>query len=116
MKNPASGQLAGRQHVQGDAENTAAAAPLQLSEAAIAWQEVRDFAQAKGWTVELTPRGRSAARRTARSSSGPVTAPAFTRIAICSGALLMPTPSWRDGGGHEREQRRCWLPEPRAQR
>jgi hypothetical protein len=33
--------------------------PAQVSEAAAAWERVRDFAVSKGcWTVALTPRGR----------------------------------------------------------
>jgi hypothetical protein len=33
--------------------------PVDVSPAMFAWEKFRDFAQSKGWTVELTPCGRT---------------------------------------------------------
>ena len=43
----------------------------QVSEAATAWETVRDFAQTKGWTVDLTPRGRTCRRKAGSVVFGP---------------------------------------------
>jgi hypothetical protein len=44
---------------------------LNLSEAPQPWEAVRDFAQAKGWAVELTPRGRTVCRKAGSVVFGP---------------------------------------------
>jgi hypothetical protein len=42
-----------------------------LSESARAWERVRDFAVAKGWTVELTPTGRTKCTKAGSIIFGP---------------------------------------------
>jgi hypothetical protein len=46
------------------------AAP-SLSESARAWERVRDFAVAKGWTVDLTPGGRTRCAKAGSFVFGP---------------------------------------------
>jgi hypothetical protein len=44
---------------------------VAISEAATAWETARDFAQSKGWSVELTPRGRTICRKAGSVVFGP---------------------------------------------
>jgi hypothetical protein len=44
---------------------------LQVSAAASAWERVRDFAVAKGWILELMPRGRTRCTKAGSVEYGP---------------------------------------------